>query len=312
VQALLSYLYDAQQCTSRRIRQMCAELFGYAVSEATIQDARQAQYQALAAFEQRLEQILPREPLLYADETGMPINQVTHWLHVLATPMLTFFSVQAKRGAEAMQAIGIVPRFGGWLMHDFLSGYLGFDNCLHTFCKSHLLRELVFLCEEHGQVWAGRLHQLFLEIFALVKQRKARDAPLSPKELQRWYRRYRRILCEGRRANPKAQPQKKRGRPKQSKAQNLLDRLQEYDYCILAFLYDWDLPFTNNEAERPLRMIKVRLKVSGCFRTLVGACRHARIASYISTVRKHGLPVLDCLRNALAGRPFLPQGSQTT
>src|SRR6266487_4375823 len=213
--ALLSYLYDAQQCSSRRIRQMCAELFGYAVSESTLQDAREEQFQALEPFEQQLERILPQEPILHADETGVLINKVTHWLHVLATPMLTFFSVQAKRGAEAIEAIGIIPKFRGWLMHDFLSSYLGFDNCLHTFCKSHLLRELVFLFEEHGQAWAGRLHDLFLEMLQRVKRRKARDAPLGQKELDRWYRRYRRLLCEGRRANPITREQRQRRRSKQ-------------------------------------------------------------------------------------------------
>lgn len=310
--ALLSYLYDAQQCSSRRIRQMCAELFDYAVSESTIQDARQDQFQSLEPFEQHLMEILPQQPVLHADETGVLINKVTHWLHVLATPLLTFFSIQTKRGAEAIQAIGIIPRFTGWLMHDFLSSYLGFENCLHTFCKSHLLRELVFLFEEHGQAWAGRLHDLFLEMFLRVKQRKARDAPLGPKELHRWFRRYRRILCQGRRANPARRQQRQRGRPKQSKAQNLLDRLQAYDYCILAFLFEFEVPFTNNEGERPLRMVKVRLKVSGCFRTLSGACRHARIASYISTLRKHGLPVFPYLLNALHGRPFLPEAPKST
>ena len=310
--ALLSYLYDAQQCSSWRIRQMCAELFGYAVSESTIQDARQEQFQALEPFEQRLVELLPQQSVLHADETGVLINKVTHWLHVLATPMLTFFSVQTKRGAEAIKAIGIIPQFTGWLMHDFLSSYPGFENCLHTFCKSHLLRELVFLFEEHRQAWAGRLHDLFLQMFQRVKQRKARDAPLGQKELDRWYRRYRRILCQGRRANPITRKQRQRGRPKQSKAQNLLDRLQAYDYCILAFLYEFQVPFTNNDGERPLRMVKVRLKVSGCFRTLAGACRHARIASYISTLRKHGLPVFDHLLNALHGRPFLPERPKTT
>jgi transposase len=310
--ALLSYLYDAQQCSSRRIRQMCAELFGYAVSESTIQDAREKQFQALEPFEQRLVEVLPQQPVLHADETGVLINKVTHWLHVLATPLLTFFSVQTKRGAEAIKAIGIIPQFTGWLMHDFLSSYLGFENCLHTFCKSHLLRELVFLFEEHRQAWAGRLRDLFLQMHQRVKQRKARDAPLDPKELDRWHRRYRRILCQGRRANPIGRPQRQRGRPKQSKAQNLLDRLQAYDYCILAFLNEFTVPFTNNDGERPLRMIKVRLKVSGCFRTLAGACRHVRIASYISTLRKHDLPVFDYLLNALHGRPFLPQGPKST
>lgn len=312
--ALLSYLYDAQQCSSRRIRQMCAELFGYAVSESTIQGARQEQYQGLQPFEDRLLEILPKEPVLHADETGVLINKVGHWLHILATPMLTFFSIQAKRGADAIEAIGVITQFTGWLMHDFLSSYLNFGECLHTFCKTHLLRELVFLFEEHRQHWAGQLHDLFLEMLQCVKERKARDAPLKQKELDQWQQRYWKILRAGRRANPTTndRQQSRRGRPKQSKEQNLLDRLENYDHCILAFLEDFQVPFTNNEGERPLRMIKVRLKVSGCFRTFAGARRHARIASYISTLRKHGLPVFDNLVKALDGRPFLPAGSKTT
>jgi transposase len=282
------------------------------VSEGTLQSARQELDQALEPFEKRLEQILPREPILHADETSLPINKVKHWLHVLCTPLLTFFSVQLARGKEAIEAIGIIPHFTGWLMHDFLSSYSSFENCLHTFCKSHLLRELVFLFEEHGQKWAKDLHDLFLDMLQCVQQRKARDAPLSEKELDRWQERYWKILRAGRRANPLTPAQRAQKRLKQSKEQNLLDRLQDYDQCILAFLADFTLPFTNNEAERPFRMMKVRLKISGCFRTLAGARRHARIRSYISTLRKHRLPVLEYLRRALDGHPFLPQPSKLT
>jgi transposase len=312
--ALLSYLYDAQHCSSRRLRQMCAELFGYAVSESTIQEARQEQYLALQPFEDRLGEIFPKVAVLHADETGVLINKVGHWLHILATPMLTFFSIQAKRGAEAIEAIGIIPKFTGWLMHDFLSSYLNFGECLHTFCKTHLLRELVFLFEEHRQPWAGKLHDLFLEMLQCVKERKARDAPFKQEELNRWQQRYWTLLRAGRRANPaRNDPQpRRRGRRKQSKEQNLLDRLENYDQCILAFLEHFEVPFSNNEGERPLRMIKVRLKVSGCFRTLVGARRHARIASYISTLRKHDLPVFQYLVKALHGQPFLPADPGTT
>lgn len=310
--ALLAYLYDAQQGASRRIREMCAEMFGYAVSEGTLQSARQEQHEALAPFENRLVEILPQEPVLHADETGVPINKVGHWLHVLCTPLLTFFAIHVSRGKDAIQAAGIIPQFTGWLMHDFLSSYLGFENCLHTFCKSHLLRELIFLFEQHRQQWAGDLHDLFLDMFQCVRNRKARDAPVTEREYRRWRDAYWKILRAGRRANPLTPKQRAHRRTKQSKEQNLLDRLEGYDDAILAFLWELDLPFTNNEAERAFRMMKVRLKISGCFRTLKGACRHARIRSYISTLRKHGLPVLEYLRRALDGHPFLPQPSKST
>jgi transposase len=310
--ALLAYFYDAQQGASRRIREMCAEMFGNAVSEATLQSARQEQYEALEPFEERLVDILPQEPVLHADETSVMIAKVRHWLHVLCTPLLTFFTIHLSRGKDAIEAAGIIPRFTGWLMHDFLSSYLGFENCLHTFCKSHLLRELVFLFEQHRQAWAGDLHDLFLDMHLYVQNQKARDAPVTEKEYQRWCDHYWKLLRAGRKANPLTPKQRANPRAKQSKEQNLLDRLEGYDDAILAFLWNLDLPFTNNEAERAFRMMKVRLKISGCFRTIQGARRHARIRSYISTLRKHGLPVLEYLRRALDGRPFLPQSAKST
>ena len=310
--ALLTYLYDAQEGASLRISEMGAEMFGYAVSEATLQSARQEQYDALEPFENRLVEILPQEPILHADETTVPINKVNHWLHVVCTPLLTFFSIQMGRGKEAIEAIGIIPRFKGWLMTDFLSTYLSLRHGLHTFCKSHLLRELVFLFEQHQQTWAKDLYDLFLAMHQWVADCKARDAPLTEWKYRRWQKQYRKILRAGRRANPLTPEQQACKRLKRSKAQNLLERLKEYEDGILAFLWEPDLPFTNNEAERAFRMMKVRIKISGCFRTLDGARRHARIRSYISTLRKHNLPVLEYLRRALDGQPFLPTGAKTT
>ncbi len=252
------------------------------------------------------------EPILHADETGVPINKVKHWLHVICTPLLTFFGIHLGRGKEAIEAMGIIPIFTGWLMTDFLPSYLAFDNCFHTFCKSHLMRELVFLFEQHQQPWAKDLHDLFLAMLQSVKDLKARDAPPKQWDFADWQQQYRRILRAGRQANPLTPEQRTKKRSKQSKEQNLLDRLEGYEDCILAFLWELDLPFTNNEAERAFRMMKVRLKISGCFRTLEGARRHARIRSYISTLRKHGLPVLEYLRHSLNGRPFLPEGAKAT
>lgn len=310
--SLLAYFYDAQLGASLRIRQMCEEMFGHAVSEATVQSARQEQYQALGPFEERLEKILPQEPVLHVDETSLPVNQVKHWLHVICTPLLTFFSVQALRGKEAIHAIGIIPQFTGWLMHDFLSSYLSFENCLHTFCKSHLMRELVFIFEQHHQNWAKDLYDLFLEMLRYVQEQKARAAPVGQAEYERWQKRYRQILGDGRQINPLTSEQLSGKCRKQSKEQNLLDRLEAYDDFILAFLWAWELPFTNNQAERDFRFMKTRIKISGCFRTLDGARRHVRIRSYICTLRKQGLPVLEYLRRALDGRPFLPETQTTT
>jgi transposase len=161
---------------SRRLRQMGQEMFGFALSEATLQKARQEPYDALEPFENRLVEILPQAAVLHADETSAPINKVNHWLHVLCTPWLTFFSVQPNRSKEAIQTTGIIPRFAGWLMHDFLASYLSFENCLHTFCKGHRLRELVFLFEQHQQLWAKDLYDLFRAMRRCVKNRWARDA----------------------------------------------------------------------------------------------------------------------------------------
>jgi hypothetical protein len=146
----------------------------------SLSSARQEQYQALAPFEERLKE-----------------NQLKHWLHVICTPRLTFFSVQRLRGKETINAIGIIPQFTGWLMHDFLSSYLGFANGLHSFCKSHLMRELVFLFEQPRQSWAKDLHQLFPEMLRYVQRQKARDAPPRRAAYQRWQQRYRQILRAG-------------------------------------------------------------------------------------------------------------------
>lgn len=124
-------------------------------------------------------------------------------------------------------------------------------------------------------------------------------------------KRYRAILKEGYTANPleKAPRSKpKRGRPKKTKAQNLLIRLDQYESFVLAFLHDMRIPFTNNQAEQDIRMIKVRQKISGCFRTMNGAISFARIRSYLSTARKNRLDLLSSITNAFSGRPFIPLG----
>jgi transposase len=312
VRALTAYFYDVQAAASRRVSQIFADLFGYRLSEATSQSAREELHQNLQPFEERLSQVLPQEDVLHADETSLAVDKTKHWVHVLCTPLLTLLTLQLGRGKDSIHASGILSRFTGWLMHDFLAAYLSLRDCVHTFCKSHLMRELVFIFEVRHQKWANDLYDLFLEMLRNVKERKARDSPFTEPELDEWHRRYWKLLRQGRRENPLTAAQTSGQTRKQTKEQNLLDRLEGYDHCILAFLENFDIPFTNNEAERAFRFLKTRMKISGCFRTIAGARRHIRIYSYISTLRKNGLDVLDYLRRAFQGRPFLPQLPKTT
>ncbi len=153
------------------------------------------------------------------------------------------------------------------------------------------------------------MKDLLLDMKAEVERAKASGKhELDVLMLAGFLRRYEEILEEGYQANPPAPPPEKRtrGRPKQSPARNLLDRLSLGKWAVLRFLHDFAVPFDNNLAERDLRMIKVQQKVSGCFRTQEGVAMFCRIRSYLSTLRKQGLELLSALEHTLSGHPLLP------
>ena len=183
--------------------------------------------------------------------------------------------------------------------------------CLHALCVAHLIRELIFIHEEYEQTWARSLIDLLLEMNRKREEQKQVASEFSTECLENWHQQYQKILREGRLVNPPIVPPpdapKKRGRKKQTKAQNLLDRLEKHEVWVLAFLHDFLIPFTNNLAEQDVRMIKVKQKVSGAFRTLEGAERFAKIRSYISTARKQGRSILESLKAAITGNPFIPE-----
>jgi transposase len=191
------------------------------------------------------------------------------------------------------------------LVHDCLQSYFRL-SCAHALCNSHLVRELTFLHEEIAQLWAGHMKALLLEMY--VQRRRWNSSAILPtaEPITAFHARYQILLTQGYLEQPAPVRTSKRGRLKRTKAHNLLDRLRKYQAYVLAFLRNPAIPFTNNQAEQDLRMLKVQQKISGCFRTLAGAKTFARIRSYASTVRKHGLNILDALHNALAGSPFCP------
>ena len=193
-------------------------------------------------------------------------------------------------------------------MHDGWSCYQAYA-CQHALCNVHHLRELTFLEEELKQPWARQMKTLLLEMKAAVEQAKAAGKwELDVLALGRFHRRYELVLALGYQANPPPVPPRKThgGRTKQHPARNLLDRLSIYQWQVLAFLVDFTVPCSNNQAERDLRMVKVQQKVSGCFRTDQGIASFCRIRRYLSTLRKQGAPLLSALQHALAGHPILP------
>jgi transposase len=276
---------------------MCEDLYGQPLSEATVAAANQRAYDQLAPFEQRLVELLPHAPVNGCDESGVRVAKHLYWLHVVSNPTLTFYGVHAKRGVEAMNAWGILSRCTHWLIHDHWKPYFTFDAALHALCNQHHLRELKFLHEEHHEAWAQEMSVFLLDCL----ERRRTNGVLDQRQFQRVLARYHAILKAGRRRHPRQTE-----RRAQSKAANLLDRLEDFDLNVLAFTIFAEVPFTNNGAEQDIRMEKTRQKISGCFRTFHGARVFARIRSYISTCRKHGHNLLEELERAIVGRPFLP------
>jgi transposase len=249
---------------------------------------------------------LLEQKVVHFDETGLRVAGQLHWLHSASTDLLTYFGLHRKRGQAAMHDLGILPAFTGWAVHDHWAAYLLFAQCDHAFCNAHHLRELQFISDQYQQPWASEMAQLLLAIKDEVADTSAAD-PWTDDRLRHFEQAYDAILQRGFQANPPPQTTpNKRGRPKQSPPKNLLDRLHKHKANVLAFMYDFDIPFDNNLAERDIRMVKVKQKVSGTFRTLTGAQTFCAIRSYISTVRKQGGNVIAALLDAIHDRPFIP------
>jgi transposase-like protein/uncharacterized coiled-coil protein SlyX len=246
--------------------------------------------------------------VVHFDETGLYIDGKRHWLHVASTQNLTYYGAHPKRGDEATTEIGILPHFQGTAIHDFWKSYFKY-YCRHALCNAHHLRELTAIYELDGQQWPKDLIDLLLEIKKAVSQQKAYSDMLDPVQLQNYEERYNRIIAWGLAENPPPillDKVRKRGKTKQTKAKNLLDRLQQHRPEVLAFMYDFQVPFDNNLAERDIRMTKVKQKISGTFRSQEGANTFCRIRSYISTVKKNSGSVIDAIKAAFDGKPLYP------
>jgi len=311
LKAHMVYFHQYHFIPLERTTEVIEDLYGQTVSEGTI----------VAACTEMARQVEPVYQLTktalshtketgHFDETGSRISGKLWWLHVVCTALLTYYAFHRKRGRKALDAMGILPVFKGKAMHDGYGSYFQYENVHHALCNAHHLRDLIFVRDQYQQTWAAEMLKLLLDIKAAVEASPPERQSLLPSQLLDFENRYAAILETGLQTCPVLEPAepipKKRGKPKQHPVKNLLDHLQVRKTETLAFMYDFKVPFDNNQAERDLRMVKLKQKISGCFRSEGGAEVFCRIRSYLSMARKNEQRVLEALQMALKGAPFVP------
>jgi transposase len=307
LKGMMVYLMAGQLLPSGRSCEVISDLLGVSLSEGTLFNTLTQCHEQLEPIEAEIHRQVVNAPMAHFDETGLRINGRLWWLHVACTNGLTYYFVHPKRGRTAMDEMGVLPQFMGKAMHDGWSSYWDY-LCGHFRCNAHHLRELQFIVERYSQAWAYQMSLLLVTILCQVNASKARgETALEPQQRQAFEARYGEIIAQGLSVNPLpvAEPDapKQRGRPKRSPPRNLLERLRSQQASILGFMNDFEVPFDNNQAERDLRMMKLKQKISGGFRSEEGARMFCRIRGYLSTLRKQKINLLEALISVFSGNP---------
>jgi transposase len=298
VKAHSVYLSQFQLIPYNRLSDYFSSIMGLPVSEGSLYNFNLQVYQLLERVEDYTKLQLIDEAMLHADETGIKVGGRKVWLHCVSSPLWTYLYPHKSRGSDAMQEMDVLSHFEGILCHDHWKAYFTYI-CLHALCNAHHLRELERAYEQDGQRWAKNMKNLLLEMNQLTKEN---EGALTEDQAKPLIKRYRSLLTQGSKECPEnISIAGKRGRTAQSKSRNLLNRLREYETEALRFLTDADVPFTNNQGENDIRMSKVHQKISGCFRSMMGAKIFCRVRGFLITCRKHGVNPADALTGLFAG-----------
>jgi transposase len=303
IKAALVYLTQYQHMPMKRCTGAMQDLFGVHISPASVHAAIAQAHGVVAPFVQDLGESMLQAPVIHFDETGMRVGKKLHWMHSASTDNAVLYQVHPRRGREALLAANLLPRFEGVAVHDGWPAYDSF-NVTHALCNAHHLRELEFIVDSTGQQWAKDMIGLLVQINDAVNA--SVGAVLSTEVAAAYRRQYRHLVEQGLAVNPETMTdptrKDKRGGIRQTFARNLLRRLDERADDVLRFMTDAQVPFTNNLAERDIRMPKLKQKVSGCYRTLAGAQAYCSIRSYLGTLQKRSAELMQALTALFAGR----------
>jgi transposase len=302
LKAYIINLLVCQMVSLNRVQKLVKSIIGETIAEATMLAFILKLHAALANWEEKAINTILHSTAMHVDETSCRVNKKNHWIHVYSADNITLKLLHNKRGTDAIEAINIIPRYRGVIIHDCWSSYLTYSNCEHGLCGSHLVRELTHAVEANKYKWAANMKRLLLATCKLVSKRQSKK--LTAKEYANLQKRYRNILTRAEKELPVIPPKTngKRGKIAKSDAHNLCERLKEHEIAVLLFARRADVSFTNNRAERDLRMSKVKQKVSGCFRTEIYAHAYCRISSYLQTMATKGYNPLIAIQMVLAGK----------
>jgi len=288
------------------------ELFGVSLGEGTVVNMLRRFSKLVKGPVNKIWDMLVMSDLLHFDETGMRANGSLRWVHLASTELLTYYFIHDKRGAEAIEAVGLMPLFKGKAVHDFWKPYFTFEDVVHCLCVAHLLRELKMAHEQYAQKWAGDMIGLLVRAHDMAKLAKsAALTSLAPDAIDSIEAEYKVIVGRGMAENKLKAGELARGKRGAAKTKpvNLLARFHGHLEDILRFAKDLSVPFDNNLAERDIRFSKLRDKISGTFRGKDGGADFFRIRSYISTARKNAVSAFEAIFAALTGTPFVPEPS---
>ena len=288
------YMSVQQLVPCQRVGDHFSSQMGLPLSAGTVHNFKKEAYNLLEPYEAWVKEQIQASKIIHTDETGIVVEGKRVWLHVASNDQYTLYYPHGKRGKKATDETGVLGGEGGVLIHDHWKPYFTYIKKEHGLCNAHYLRELT-AAQEEGHKWPKRMAELLTET---NRQTVEAGGKLPDAEQHRVRKKYRRILTGAEKENPitPRQGEQKRGRVAQTKTRNLLERMRDYADDILRFMTDTDVPFTNNQAERDIRMVKVQQKISGSFRSWDGAKYFCRIRGYLSTCEKHNITPSTALK----------------